>query len=84
MKIKLYAITNNPIAQTGLALVGISSRQAHTQEELQQALECVALETGIVIITSGLAEKYPDIIENHRKTTRLPMITIIPDPRSTP
>ena len=79
-KFKLYAISDNSCACTGLALAEISSRYAHTPDELRLALEGIAPDVGIVIVTSGLAAKGADIIERYREKNRLPLIVVIPEP----
>ena len=78
-KSKIYAISDNTNTITGLALAGISSHPAYTQEELRQSLENIAPDTALVIITSGLAEKCADTIEKFRSKNRSPLIVIIPD-----
>ena len=77
---KLYAISDNPHIRTGLALAGISGQDAHTPEEVSRALEGLAQDIGIVIVTSGLAAKSADILEKYREEKTLPLITIIPEP----
>ena len=78
-KSKLHAISDNPRVCTGLALAGVLSQPAQTPEELDQALECVAPDTGIVIITSGLAAKSTDVLEKYREKNLLPLIVVIPE-----
>ena len=75
----LYAISDCRENLTGLALVGIPGHPAATPEELRRALENIPPDVGIVIVTSTLAAKSADIIENHRSKNRLPLIAVIPE-----
>jgi len=77
---KLQAISNNPNTNTGLELVEVASKLAYTPGELSQTLESLDPEIGIVIITSGLADKCMDVLDKYRAKNRLPLITIIPEP----
>jgi len=78
-KSNLYAISDSPHALTGLALAGVSGQQTHTPEELHQLLEYISPHTGIIIITSGLATKSAEIIEEFREKNPLPLVVVIPD-----
>ena len=75
----LYVISDCREALTGLALGGIPGQLAATPEELHRALESIPPHVGIVIITSSLAAKSADIIENYRGKNRMPLITVVPD-----
>ena len=77
---KLQAISDNQDAKTGLELVEVLTKLAYTPEDLRHALESVEPDTGLVVITSGLAAKCADIIEAFRGKNSLPLITIMPDP----
>ena len=76
---KLHVVSDNPNTRMGLALAGVSNQPAHTPEELKQALEGIAPDIGIVIITSGLAAKGAEILEKYRQKNHLPLVIIIPD-----
>lgn len=73
---KLYAITDNPQAHTGLALAEISAQPAHTPGELLQALENIPKGDALIIITEGLAQKGPEIIKDYRAKNPKALITI--------
>ena len=75
---KLYAISDNPNARTGLALASVPSQPAHTPEEVQMALENMPPDAGIVIITSNLASKSTEILEKYRNKHPQILITVIP------
>jgi len=79
-KKKLHSISDNKSTVNGLELAEVSSRLAHTPDELRYTLENLEPDVGIVIITSGLAAKSADVLDEYRAKNRLPMITIIPDP----
>jgi len=79
-KRKLQAITNSRSTNTGLELVQVASKLAHTSDELNKTLENLDPEIGIVIVTSGLAERSADVLERYRARNRLPLIAIIPEP----
>jgi len=77
---KLYAISDNPFVCTGLALAGISSQPAQSPDELSRALEGIAPDIGIVIVTAGLAAICADILEKYRGKAHVPLIVVIPEP----
>ena len=81
---RLHAISDNPATNTGLGLVEISSQRAQTPEELQQTLENLSPDIGIVIITENLAAKSAHVIQKYREKRKLPLITTIPEPRRHP
>lgn len=79
MKLKL--ITDNRDAATGMRLAGIEYSLAFSSEECEKAINgCIADgETGIILVTQELYEKYADFIDSVKKTVNLPLITEIPD-----
>ena len=79
---KLQAISDSVDTCTGLGLAEVSCHLAYTPDELHRILENVDPDIGIVMITSGLAAKSKNILEKYQQSTAMPLITIIPDPRS--
>jgi len=77
---KLQTISDNPSTNTGLELVEVASKLAYTPNELSQTLEGLDPEIGIVIITSGLADKCTEVLDKYRAKNHLPLIAIIPEP----
>ena len=80
---KLLAISDDIDTCTGLRLAEVSSHPAYTPDELRHILENIEPDVGIVIVTEGLAAKCADMLEKYRQDTPMPLVTIIPDPRST-
>jgi len=79
MTAKLHAISDIGVIRTGLALAGISSEAAHTPEEVGHALENIAPDIGVVIVTSGLAARSAEILEKYREKKHYPLVTVIPE-----
>lgn len=78
---KYYLISDNVDTLTGMRLVGIEGTLAHTEPELEDALDLVLArkDIGILLLTeklSGMCQQKILDIKLHRRT---PLITIIPD-----
>jgi len=78
--VKIYAISDNQNILTGLGLAEVSGKLAHTPQELLKTLEQIAPEASLVIISSDIAQKSADILEEYRAKNPLPLITTIPSP----
>lgn len=78
---KFYLITDNSDAVTGMRLAGIESSLVNTGEECSAALQEAVKnpETGIILITQGLYERCPQVIDEMKKAVTVPLITEIPD-----
>ena len=78
----IKAICDNQATNIGLKLAKISSHLAFTPEQLQQTLSNIDPEICMVLVTENLANKSKDILDEYRKSTNYPLITIIPDPHA--
>lgn len=79
-------VIGHPDAVLGFALAGIAGTPVRTEEEARGALD-VALqepEAGIVLVTKDVARQMPDLMENLKLRTSLPLIVEIPSPEGTP
>jgi vacuolar-type H+-ATPase subunit F/Vma7 len=60
----------------GLRLAGIDGAEAHTREELTGCLDGINPDIGIVIVTSGLASLYPDVVKTFHARSFPLLITL--------
>ena len=76
---RAVVISDNQVTCAGFRLVGMECRQAKTAEELETALQAVALpETGLIVVTSALATKCRDVMEKFQESD-MPLVVEIPD-----
>jgi len=78
----LHAVSDNQHVLTGLALAGVQGQPASTPSELSRALECMAKDIGIVIITSSLANKCTEVLDKYRQKNPHKLVSIIPETKS--
>jgi len=78
---KIYCISDNIDTNIGLRLVGINGKVIHEKEKVIEEIERVRKdpEIGILLITRKLAELVPDLIDEFKLNSGLPLILEIPD-----
>lgn len=78
---KMFLISDNKDTYTGMRLAGVEGVVVHQREELKEILEQVMQdnEIGIVLLTEILGREFPDLIEEIKKSYKLPLLIEIPD-----
>ena len=82
---KMYLISDNVDTHTGMRLAGVEGCVVHERGELKEALErAIADKTiGVILLTEKFGREFPDIIDDVRLNSRLPLIIEIPDRHGT-
>lgn len=82
---KYFLISDNVDTQTGMRLVGMEGVIAHTEEEVNKALDHVLedKEVGILLITEKLTNTCEKKILDIKLNRRKPLIVVIPDRHGT-
>jgi len=82
---KMFLISDNKDTYVGFRLAGVEGVVVHEREEFKAALEKVLKdkEVGIVLLTEIFGTKYPDLIEDVKLSSKVPLIVEIPDRHGT-
>lgn len=82
---KIFLISDNIDTLTGMRLAGVGGVVVHGQEELKEAIEKAIAdkENGIVLLTEKFGREYPEMINEFRVNTNMPIIIDIPDRHGT-
>jgi V/A-type H+-transporting ATPase subunit F len=82
---KMFLISDNVDTLTGMRLAGVEGVVVHEQEELRKALEAAISnkENGIVLLTEKFGRDFPDMVNEFRLNTNMPIIIDIPDRHGT-
>ena len=82
---KMFLISDNVDALTGMRLAGVEGCIVHERAELRKALEDAIAnkENGIILLTEKFGREFPDIIDDVRLNRRLPLLIEIPDRHGT-
>jgi V/A-type H+-transporting ATPase subunit F len=79
-------VIGHPDAVLGFALAGVLGTPAQTEAEARSALEQAMQEpdAGLILITKDAARLLPDVVEDLKLRSSLPLIVEIPSPEGTP
>ena len=82
---KMFLISDNVDTLTGMRLAGVEGCIVHERAELRKALEDAIAnkENGIILLTEKFGREFPDIIDDVRLNSRLPLLIEITDRHGT-
>lgn len=82
---KMFLISDNVDTYTGMRLAGVEGVVAHEREELKRELDRVRAdrEIGIVLLTEKFGRDFPDLVNDLKLCSRVPLFVEIPDRHGT-
>jgi len=82
---KMFLISDNIDTLTGMRLAGVEGVVVHEQEELRKAIEeaIADKENGIILLTEKFGRDFPEMVNDFRVNTNMPIIIDIPDRHGT-
>ncbi len=80
---RFYLISDNIDTQVGMRLAGINGIVVHEKEEVTKALSDVLQmeDVAVVLMTEGLVNLCPDLVDDIKLNRTRPLIVEIPDRR---
>ena len=82
---KMYLISDNIAALTGMRLAGVDGVVVHERGELRDAIERAMNDKsiGIVLLTEKFGREFPDLIDEIKLERTIPLLIEIPDRHGT-
>lgn len=82
---KTFLISDNIDTLTGMRLAGVEGVVVHEQEEVREAIKAAIAnkENGIILLTEKFGRDFPEMINDFRVNTNMPLIIDIPDRHGT-
>jgi V/A-type H+-transporting ATPase subunit F len=82
---KMFLISDNIDTLTGMRLAGVEGVVVHEKEELKTAIEQAIAdkENGIILLTEKFGRDFPEMVNDFRVNTNMPIIIDIPDRHGT-
>ena len=82
---KMFLISDNIDAYTGMRLAGVDGVVVHEKQVLSDKLNQVLAdkELGILLITEKLSQEFPEVINDIKLNRKLPLVVEIPDRHGT-
>ena len=82
---KMYLISDNVDTYTGMRLAGVEGVVVHEKEELKAEIHKVLMdkEIGILLLTEKFGRDFPDVVDEVKLDSKVPLVVEVPDRHGT-